>query len=389
MADAGGRRARVLLLGGTGFIGRHLVTHLIKHDLVSKVRVADKVPPQMAWLNSQHKEVFANPLVEFKHASLINPASVKNAFTDPEGDFDFVINLAAETKYGQTDPVYQEGIIRLSMNCAQEAMVRKVKLYVEFSSGQMYSTDKKPCREDGKCEPWTHLARHKLEVERQLEDMKDLNYIIVRPAIVYGSGDRQGLTPRLIIGAIYKYIRQKMKMLWTKDLKMNTVHVEDVCRAVWHLCHHGNRGEVYNIVDSADTTQGKVCHLVAELFNIQYDFVGSMFSNLAKVNMTSVVEEINDKHMTPWAAACQTDDVSNTPLNPFIDEELLYNKHLFLEGKKLLDTGFIYQIPAPRLDHLREMLEDYISLGLFPKSLLKQEISSKGDHSSDLDDQDE
>ncbi|XP_069102711.1 uncharacterized protein [Argopecten irradians] len=389
MADAGARRARVLILGGTGFIGRHLVTHLIKNDLVSKIRVADKVPPQMAWLNAQHKEVFANPLVEFKHASLINPASVKNAFTDPEGDFEYVINLAAETKYGQTDPVYQEGIIRLSMNCAQEAMVRKVKLYMEFSSGQMYSTDKKPCREDNKCEPWTHLARHKLDVERQLEDLKDLNYVIVRPAIVYGPGDRQGLTPRLIIGAIYKYIRQKMKMLWTKDLKMNTVHVEDVCRAVWHLCLHGNRGQVYNIVDSADTTQGRVCHLVSELFNIQYDFVGSMFSNIAKVNMTSVVEEINDKHMTPWAAACQMDDVANTPLNPFIDEELLYNKHLYLEGQKLSDTGFTYQIPAPRLDHLREMLDDYIILGLFPKSLLKQEISGKGEHSGGMEDQDE
>ncbi|OWF49963.1 dTDP-D-glucose 4,6-dehydratase-like isoform X2 [Mizuhopecten yessoensis] len=389
MADGGHRRARVLILGGTGFIGRHLVAYLVSHDLVSKVRVADKVPPQMAWLNCQHKEVFANPLVEFKHSSLINPASVKNAFTDPEGEFDYVINLAAETKYGQTDPVYQEGINRLSTNCAAEAMDHKVKLYIEFSSGQMYSSDKKPCREDGKCEPWTHLAKHKLEVEHQLENFKDLNYIIVRPAIVYGPGDRQGLTPRLIIGAIYKYIRQKMKMLWTKDLKMNTVHVQDVCQAVWHLCNHGSPGQVYNIVDSSDTTQGKVCHLVAELFNVQYDFVGSMFSNIARVNMTSVVEEINDKHMTPWAEACQTDNVSNTPLDPFIDEELLYNKHLYLDGKKLLETGFIYQIPAPRLEHLREMLEDYISLGLFPKTLLKQEISSKGDNSSDIGDKDE
>ena len=31
--------------------------------------------------------------------------SVENAFTDPAGEFDYVINLAAETKYGQTEPV--------------------------------------------------------------------------------------------------------------------------------------------------------------------------------------------------------------------------------------------------------------------------------------------
>jgi hypothetical protein len=32
-------------------------------------------------------------------------ASVVSAYNDPEGEYDFVINLAAETKYGQTDAV--------------------------------------------------------------------------------------------------------------------------------------------------------------------------------------------------------------------------------------------------------------------------------------------
>ena len=47
---------------------------------------------------------------------------------------------------------------------------------------------------EGKTEPWTHVARHKLEVEHQLRALKDLNYIIVRPAIVYGPGDKLGLS---------------------------------------------------------------------------------------------------------------------------------------------------------------------------------------------------
>ena len=75
-------------------------------------------------------------------ASTFLSASVANAFTDPEGDFDYVVNLAAETKYGQSDAVYKEGIVRLSMTCAREAERRKVKLYLELSSGQMYSSDK-------------------------------------------------------------------------------------------------------------------------------------------------------------------------------------------------------------------------------------------------------
>ena len=38
------------------------------------------------------------------------------------------------------------------------------------------------------------------------------------------------------------------QMLWTKDLQIKTVHVLDVFRALWHLCNHGNRGQLYNTV---------------------------------------------------------------------------------------------------------------------------------------------
>ena len=39
-----------------------------------------------------------------------------------------------------------------------------------------------------------------------------------------------------------------------------------------------------------------------------------------QVKMSSVVEDINDKHMSPWAEACQRDRIVSTPLNPFLDE---------------------------------------------------------------------
>ncbi|XP_064595952.1 dTDP-glucose 4,6-dehydratase-like [Liolophura sinensis] len=372
MAESGARDS-VLILGGTGFIGRNLVHYLISNELAGRIRVADKVPPQMAWLNPTHKEAFANPKVQFKHSNLINPVSVENAFTDPEGEFDYVINLAAETKYGQTDAVYRDGIMRLSLNCAREAAKRKVKRYLEVSSGQMNSSEK-PIREDSKCNPWTQMAKHKHSVERELSEMADLNYVIARPAIVYGPGDRQGLTPRLVIGAVYKYTKEVMKMLWTKDLKMNTVHVEDVCRALWHLCHHGNRGEIYNIVDDSGSTQGLVNELVSQIYNINHDYVGSAISSIAKLNMSSVVEDINDKHMEPWADACQRDGILNTPLNPFIDQELLYNKHLCLDGQKLKDTGFVYRRPEVEINSLREVLDDFLKMGIFPSSLLSSEM---------------
>ena len=45
--------------------------------------------------------------MEFKQANLANPISVEKVFqsADGEGSFDYVFNLAAETKYSQSDEV--------------------------------------------------------------------------------------------------------------------------------------------------------------------------------------------------------------------------------------------------------------------------------------------
>jgi hypothetical protein len=59
-----------------------------------------------------------------------------------DGGWDYVINCACETKSGQTDPVYREGILKLSLNCAIEAAKLNVKRFVEISSGHMCSSNK-------------------------------------------------------------------------------------------------------------------------------------------------------------------------------------------------------------------------------------------------------
>ena len=36
---------------------------------------------------------------------------------------------------------------------------------------------------------------------------------------------------------------------------MSTVHVTDVCRALWHLTSHGNSGDVFNLADESNTSK--------------------------------------------------------------------------------------------------------------------------------------
>lgn len=205
---------------GCGFVGRHLVDHLVSNDLAAYIRVVDKTPPQMAWMNRRHTDLFTSkPNVHFVSANLIDEASCERAFSSTgcqtddaqtapvpfpaatAPSWDIVINCAAETRPGRTDAVHADGTVRLSMNCARQSRAHRVRRYVELSSGNMHGSvqpGKRPADERAPIDPWTAEARHKATVERRLHAGDDgalegLAYTVVRLPLVYGTGDRRGL----------------------------------------------------------------------------------------------------------------------------------------------------------------------------------------------------
>lgn len=364
----------VLILGGCGFIGRNLLTYLVNNDLSQEVRVVDKTPPQMAWLNDIQSKAFDNEKVEFCSANLINQNSCKNAFAPHPTtgrSWDLVFNCAAETRPNQTDAVYKEGIIKLSLNCANEALSIKAKRYIEFSSGSVNSSEKSPLKEDCKNDPWTAVAKQKLKVEKELLSMENFSYTIIRLPVVYGLGDKRYLMPRIIIAAIYKYLNETMKLLWNDSMRLATVHVDDVCTATWELATSPKaHREIYNIVDDAESTQGTINTILADIFSINIDYFGIVMSNLTKLSLSDTVSEINDKHMAPWAEICQQNGLNNTPLTPYLDEEQLYHKHLNLDNTKLKEFGYQLKHPIVTSDLVKAMVDDYVEQKLFPKSLV-------------------
>lgn len=179
------------------------------------------------------------------------------------------------------------------------------------------------------------------------------------------------LAPRIIIAGLYRSLNETMKLLWTSSMKINTVHISDVIGASWELTKYPkSENEIYNIVDDSESTQGSINDILSEIFNINTDYLGVLKSTITKVDVNGVIEEINDKHMLPWAEVCQLDNIENTPLTPYMDEEALFHKHLNLDNTKLKSIGYILRNPKLNVDNINEIINDFIEMGIFPRSLL-------------------
>jgi len=363
-------RRIVAVTGAAGFIGRNLVKYLVDNKLAKYIAVADKSPPGTAYLSPVHQAAFANKeIVNFQQVDLSKPDHVKKAFKDHK--FTYVVNLCGETRCGCHDADYKIKCEDTAARCLEEAKANGVQKWVEVSTAQVYEAEKSIKTEKSKLEPWTTIAKYRLKAE-SLVKASGVPHVILRPAIVYGPGDLTGLSPRIMCAVAYSVLKEKMSFLWTDSLPLNTVHVEDVCQAIWLSCTKAVSGAVYNLADSTNLTQGALSDMLGKMFGIDTGFVGTVLSNLAKVNLAGVASDANDKHVPAWARACEEAKINNTPLSPYIDQELLYKRPLYVDGTLVSkELAMAYKYPKCTIDLLTAQVKGFEEQGIFPPNFLK------------------
>lgn len=147
----------------------------------------------------------------------------------------------------------------LSMAVGGEAARRKVKVFVELSTGMVYKPDGAPRKETDKLKPWLKMAKWKLQAEEDLAKIDGLNLVIVRLPHVYGPYTSKFLATALCMARVYQSLGKEMKWLWKDELRANTVHVEDVARALWTAADWYVKKEskpkpaIFNVVDHTNT----------------------------------------------------------------------------------------------------------------------------------------
>jgi len=238
------------------------------------------------------------------------------------------------------------------------------------------------CSETSPLKPWLKIAKYKLQAEEGLEKLakeQGLRYVSLRLAHVYGPYDLGFLARGLCLARVYESQGKELKWLWGKDLRVNTVHVSDVCSAAWLAAQWCARTQTsastsapdraFNIVDGGDTSQGTLATLFGGIFSLQTGFQGTLISSFAKLNLDSVVDDVNEEILQPWADLLKEKRIAEgvSPLSPFMEKELLKDCDLCLSaGKAVKVLGWVRGVERLGVEQVREVVESYRRRGWWP-----------------------
>lgn len=228
------KKKHVLITGGNGFLGGHLVPYLTDKGSVVPV-VFDKLKPQ--------GDMKGTGALYFP-GDICSAADVSNAFKT-YGPFDTVYHLAsAMPDKSHTDDETWRISVEGTKNVVSAAVKHHTRSFVFTSSNVTYGVPEKlPVTEDTPLLPIEAYGKSKVAAEHELEKYKGKIHIqMFRCPVITGVG-RLGLQ-----AILFEFISENRKVYVLGDglNKYQFVDADDVCQAL-ELASHGTGFDAYTI----------------------------------------------------------------------------------------------------------------------------------------------
>ncbi len=233
-----------LITGGAGFIGSHIVNHLLK--LGHKVIVLDD-------LSGGDKDNI-NPAAIFYEGSILDVDLINTLFEKYK--FTYIYHLAAYAAEGLSHFIrnfnYQNNLIG-SINLINASINHNIKCFVFTSSIAVYGTNNLPLKETQYPQPEDPYGIAKYAVELDLlnaHKMFGMDYIIFRPHNVYGKHQNIGDKYRNVVGIFMNQIleNKSLSIFGNGEQTRAFTHIDDVAPYIANSVNIANaRNTIFNI----------------------------------------------------------------------------------------------------------------------------------------------
>ena len=244
---------KILVTGGSGYIGSILVPELIK--LNHEVTVLD---------NFMYKQSSLNHLCVFENFKIINgDIRDKNLIKSLLKTNDLIIPLAAivGAPLCSKDPFSAQSI----NHDAIAEMIKdasKDQLIIMPTTNSAYGTGDKNnyCDENSILKPISKYAIDKVEIEKLL--MARENSISYRLATVFGMSPRMRID-LLVNDFTYRAYHDSALIIFEGHFKRNYIHIRDVVNSFIHAINNMDqmKGEIYNVgLSDANLSKTELCH---------------------------------------------------------------------------------------------------------------------------------
>ena len=253
---------KILVTGGAGFIGSHLVALLVSSG--EEVEVLDDLSSGRAENISSSVPLIRMDINDEKLAEVV-----------AAGQFDAIVHLAAQTMVDTSikEPKRDMQInIAGTLNVLEAARLGGVRRVVFASTAASYgdvATDKLPIRETEPLNPLSFYGLSKVTVEKYLElyqKLFGLEYVVLRFANVYG--ERQGMGGEGgVISIFAKLIAENkaIKIFGSGGQTRDFVYAGDIARGIYSALRSINANEVYNLCTATETSLNELVKILARV----------------------------------------------------------------------------------------------------------------------------
>jgi len=219
--------SKILVTGGAGFVGSHVVDLLIKnnHDVI----IIDNL--------ATGKIENINPRAKFYQEDLNNHQKIKEIFDKENPEIIYHLAAQIDIRKSVEDPVNDAQINILStLNLLESSIKNNIRHFIFSSSGGAIYGDTKniPTSEEQKEQPISPYGCAKLTIEKYLNyynKVHDLKYTILRYSNVYGPRQNPNGEAGVISIFLMNMLNKKNPRIFGGTQTRDFVYVNDVAKA--------------------------------------------------------------------------------------------------------------------------------------------------------------